>query len=135
MTGLVGSSVNFTWSFSGDNGHAVATATWGLPIKDLKGIKTRLVTIDVLGGSVTTHSGRVSGQRSSTSPTGQVIFTFKDIRKDDAKLYACLIVPSLPVTPLQIDTVRFVVEGGYALWMVRSCTLFVLEQLFSNCIN
>ena len=67
MKVLLGSSVNFTWGFSGD----VGTIHWGLAKADFNVIDTRLVSIGQLGfvtlTMVSTYAGRVNGRRSGNS--------------------------------------------------------------------
>ena len=80
---LVGSSVNFTWGFSGD----VGSINWGLANAAGNILKTKLVTIDQLGfvslTSSPTYTGRVNGSRSGNSSSSQVIFTLTNIDRDD----------------------------------------------------
>ena len=83
VAGLVGSSVNFTWSFSGD----VDLVDWGLKKDGVNVIKNngKLVSLEKIGPvSVTVpsaYSGRVSGSGDVSS--GQVTFTPSLITKND----------------------------------------------------
>ncbi len=86
VTGLVGSSVNFTWSFSFDV-YVVDKVDWGLKKDGVNGFEYngRLVSLDNRGSvSVTApsaYNGRVSGSGDVFS--GYVIFTLSSIRKSD----------------------------------------------------
>ena len=112
ISGLVGSSVNFTWGFSGD----VGSINWGLPNAAGNILKTKLVTIDQLGfvslTSSPTYTGRVNGSRSGKSSSSQVIFTLSNIDKDDEGVYGCLINPTIPVVSSLLDSVHLVITGG-----------------------
>ena len=87
VTGLVGSSVNFTWSFSGD----VDSVVWGLKKDGLDVIKNggELVSLDKNGQvSVpvpSAYMGRVIGGGDASS--GQVTFTLSSIRMGDKRFY------------------------------------------------
>ena len=114
MTGLVGSSVNFTWSFSGD----VDRVTWGLKRDGSNYIAYNgvLVSLDK-SGSISlsipqAYNGRVSGNLSGDSSSGQVIFTLKSITKDDERYFGCQIEPADPLNGNSVfDPVLLVVNG------------------------
>ena len=110
VRGLLGSSFNFTWTFS----NGVETVTWGLT--DSTGAKVdvnkKFVSIGS-EGPVTppqAYVGRVSGSGSVSS--GSVIFILTNIKKSDEALYGCEL---FPVGPYQtaFDYVELVVQGGY----------------------
>ncbi len=111
MTGLVGSSVNFTWSFSGD----VDTVDWGLKKDGVNGFVNngRLVSLDKSGSvSVTVpsaYSGRVSGSGDVSS--GQAIFTLSSIRKSDDRYFGCRISPTDSFMSQKFDLVYLAVKG------------------------
>ena len=112
VTGLVGSSVNFTWSFSGN----AKTVTWGLKDPSSPSIPSdkRLVSLSKSGQVSLTvpqsYFGRVSGSRSGDSSSGQAIFTLSNIRKSDATVYGCQIEPERPFGEA-IDGVVLFVQG------------------------
>ncbi len=112
VTGLVGSSVNFTWSFTGD----VRSVSWGLKhdrYHDLQ-INGALVELRKVGLVPLTvpsaYNGRVSGRGDVSS--GQVTFTLSSIRHSDERFYGCLLRSNVDFESPRFDDVHFVVEGG-----------------------
>ena len=112
MFGKVGSSFNFTWTFS----NGVESVSWGLRSSTGYTIDTnnKLVSIGINGQLLLTppqaYAGRVSGSGSASS--GSVIFILTNIKKSDEANYGCLIFPVGPFD-LVFDYVRLVVQGGY----------------------
>ena len=111
VTGLVGSSVNFTWSFSGD----VRSVVWGLKKDGLDVIKNggELVSLGKNGPVRVTvpsaYSGRVSGSGDASS--GQVTFTLSAIRMSDKGFYGFKIKPTDPFDQEKFDSVYLAVTG------------------------
>ena len=112
VTGILGSSVNFTWTFHGGN---VDTFEWGtVKHEGAVSIKDVLVSIDKFQTIVTIqnspYTGRVSGDWDGSSP-GQVNFTLSSIQRGDERLYMCILSPdSLAAQPVS-DTVQLLVVG------------------------
>ena len=111
VTGVLGSSVNFTWAFHG--GH-IDRIEWGTKKDGSVGIKDLLTSIDKLQ-TITTiqnplYSGRVSGIWSGSSP-GQATFTLNSIQKVDEGFYVCKLTPYSLSAPEVYDTVRLLVVG------------------------
>ena len=77
VTGLVGSSVNFTWSFSGN----VYTIDWGIKKDGANALNasSRLISLDPTGSVYVpvpaVYAGRVSGTRHGDSSSAQAVFT------------------------------------------------------------
>ena len=115
VTGLVGSSVNFTWSFIGD----VDSVIWGLKKDGVDVIKNdgELVSLDKNGPvSVlvpSAYSGRVSGSGDASS--SQVTFTLSLIRMIDKGFYGCTIMPTDVFKQERFDSVYLAVKGKYLL--------------------
>ena len=115
VTGLVGSSVNFTWSFSGD----VDSVSWGLKKDGVDIIKNggELVSLNKNGpvslAVPLSYSGRVSG--SSDASFSQVTFTLSSIRMSDKGFYGCKITPSGIFYEEKFDSVYLAVKGEYLL--------------------
>lgn len=115
VTGLVVSSFNFTWSFSGD----VDSVVWGLKDDGVDGIKNggELLFLDKNGPvSVTvpsSYSGRVSGSGDASS--GQVTFTLSSIRMSDEGFYGCKITPTDAFDQESFDSVYLAVKGEHLL--------------------
>ena len=110
MKGLVGSSVNFTWGFSGN----VGIMYWGLKKSGVNDflINGRLVMLHHAGSTLSgppEYAGRVSGSRSS----GQAIFTLSSITIADERVYGCRLEPRTGFDDPRFDFVRLVVEGKY----------------------
>ena len=115
VTGLVGSSVNFTWSFSGN----VESVIWGLNKDGFNVIKNggKLVSLDKNGLMPVTvplkYSGRVSGSGDVSS--GQVTFTLSSIRMSDKEFYVCNINEAGRFGVKKYDPVYLDVKGEYLL--------------------
>ena len=115
VTGLVGSSVNFTWSFNGD----VDSVIWGLKKDGVNVIKNngKLVSLDKNGpvsvAVPSEYSGRVSASGDASS--GQVTFTLSLIRMSDKGSYGCNIRPTDTFDSEKFDFVYLAVKGEYLL--------------------
>ena len=111
VTGVLGSSVNFTWVFRGGN---IDRVEWGTRMDGAFVIENVLVSIDKLQ-TITAiqnspYSGRVSGNWDGSSP-GHATFTLNSIQKADEKFYVCKLSPeSLTEQPVQ-DIVQLLVVG------------------------
>ena len=127
MSGLAGSSINFTWSFSGD----VDTASWGLKRAGSPSLENNgeLVQIKkngpVPGITVpSAYSGRVS--RSGNTSLGHVIFTLGSLREIDERFFACFITPTESFDFIHFDTVYLVVEGEQDIYkdtLIFTCSV------------
>ena len=111
MTGVLGSSINFTWAFHGGNTRNVQ---WGTKKDGAVDIKDVLVSINKLQTIAITqnplYSVRVRGDWNGSSP-GQATFTLNSIQKADERFYVCQLSPdSLSGQPVY-DTVRLLVVG------------------------
>ena len=112
MYGSVGSSVTFTWRFSG----GVGTVEWGVKDPAVTDVKTRLVFLSSTGAvlAVTTedpYNGRVNGSYHGDASTGQAIFKLSNIRKGDKGFYICKIKSSDFVPVIIHDPVELTIEG------------------------
>ena len=111
MTGVLGSSVNFTWAFHGRN---IRRVEWGTKKDGSVDFKDVLISIDKLQ-TITAiqnppYSGRVSGIWDGSSP-GQATFTLKSIQKPDERFYVCKLGPDSLDDPAVYDTVQLLVVG------------------------
>ena len=103
---LLGSSVSFNWSFSGD----VGQIAWGIKRAGGNVFDRTIMTLDASGSPTVNseYSGRVSGSRTS----GQAIFTLNTITLNNDKSYGCKINPkSDPLDTPKFDYIRLVVAG------------------------
>ena len=111
VTGVVGSSANFTWAFHGGK---IDRIEWGTKTDGSVNMKDLLISIDNLQ-TITTiqnppYSGRVSGIWDGSSP-GQATFTLNSIQKADERFYVCKITPDRLDVPVVRDTVQLLVVG------------------------
>ena len=111
VTGVLGSSVNFSWAFHGGN---INRVTWGTKKDGSVDIKDVLISIDKLQTINTIqnppYSGRVSGIWDGSSP-GQATFTLNSIQKADERFYVCNLTPDSLVQLDVYDTVQLLVLG------------------------
>ena len=89
MTGIVGSSVNFTWTFSGDVKVAQLEINSNVLVSKDK-------TLQVTTTTNSPYSGRVSAVWSGRSP-GQVTFTLNLFRMTDEGSYICRLIQQLEI--------------------------------------
>ena len=111
MFGTSGSSLNFTWTFTGD----MKLAVWGTKKSSIDEIDTMLVGLTTTGqGSVVPppqYAGRVSGTWDGNTSPGQVTFTLNSIRENDEDFYACKITPVSLLDSTVVDNFLLVVRG------------------------
>ena len=132
MYGAVGSSVTFTWSFSG----AFRKAQWGLKKTGVNDIGTKLVALDSTGMVALDplppeYSGRVNGTISLASSSGQAAFTLDNIKTTDERFFICKLESSDLIPVEEFDSVKLVVEGGQLqivryLYIICRCCLSLL---------
>ena len=116
MRGIVGSSVQFNWTFSGD----VSIVRWGLTTgagavtldKQLI-FMTKFKSVPVK--SVPSYTGRVSGSRIA----GKAIITLSKLETSDTRFYGCEIRPTAPGDKAKFDNVKLVVEGEYRVFSIK----------------
>ena len=132
ITGLIGSSVNFTWTFTGTVG---IHSQWG-PMTDDGSNINALVTI-LSNGDVTLpphqspYNGRVNGSRSGTPTSGKVIFILKSITKVDERVFGCEIYSSSGFDDPSFDYVSLVVQGklNFSLFFILIVTSTTLKAM------
>lgn len=114
LTGFLGSSVTFTWNFTGH----VAGVVWGSRMNGSIAIKDFLVAIDKLTKifvlAQPSYAKRVNGSWDGKSP-GQAIFTLNSIQKADEGFYVCRIRPVNIWEPDVLDIVQLLVSGKLSL--------------------
>lgn len=112
VAGLVNSSFNFSWNFSGD----VKDIIWGVWDTASNDFLTQLVMVTqsatVLVSSSSTYYGRVVGSRRGSSSNREVIFTLLSITEKDETIYGCVLYPRNHDSRTKYDTVNLVVKGG-----------------------
>ena len=112
--GAVGSSVTFTWSFSG----GVGRVDWGLKQTGLNDI-IRLVSLANTGAPQPidppvpdAYSQRVSGKFIGDASSGQASFTLVNLTQSDERLFGCSILSTgFPITVF--DQVQLFIQGEY----------------------
>jgi len=111
LTGVLGSSVNFTWAFQGG---IIDRVEWGTKHDRFVSIKDVLISIDKLQIITTIknspYSGRVGGDWNGSSP-GQVTFTLGSIQKADERFYVCQLSPESLAAQPAYDSVQLIVVG------------------------
>lgn len=110
VRGTVGSSIEFTWSYSG----GVKIVYWGFKRAGSPDI-IRLVSLSSSGAVFPVippveYSRRVGGRLGGDSSSGKAFFTLSNITKGDQRLFGCKIIAS--GFPLEkYDFVQLIVEG------------------------
>ena len=119
VTGLIGSSVNFSWSFSNGT-KGVRGVLFGL----IKNHRARdfipngiLVAFGESGSPASVpvpvqYNGRVSGSYDGKMSTGHAIFTLSSIKKDDERFFGCRVSPQYHFDAEVFDSVYLNVAGG-----------------------
>ena len=111
LTGVLGSSVNFTWAFQGGD---IDRVIWGTKHDGALSIKDFLVSIykfqTITFTQTPSYRGRVSGEWDGGSP-GQATFTLNSIQKADERFYVCELVPESLGAQFVYDTVQLIVVG------------------------
>ena len=110
LSGLLNTSVSFTWTFSGD----FDFITWGLRSRDTNDVNITLVSL-TKAGSVSvpipsSYVGRVSGEWNNKTSPGEATFTLTSIGLEDSTFYACRITPP-DISDKAIDFVELLVKG------------------------
>ena len=127
--GSVGSSVTFTWSFSG----GFIYVSWGLKIPNQNDVIV-LVALDPTGmlpfspPAPGKYRHRVRGSFNGNSSSAQAIFTLSNITKDDERLFGCKIIA--PDLSTLFDLVQLVVVGEWSFIEVP-LLVSLLVALFS----
>ena len=110
----VGSSVNFTWTFTGDP----STIDWGIRKKGSANAfesNEPILSVD-RGGTQTVinqgYNGRINGIRSGNSQSGRVVFTLSNIKMKDMESYLCMLRAGFGDSN-QYDDLKLVVKGNY----------------------
>ena len=118
VAALLGSSVNFTWSFSGGS-HGVQAILWGIKRDGDYGFINDGIfeSIDPSGNPFpipcipTGYKGRVAESAGGNKFSGRVIFTLSSIKKYDEKFYGCRLSPIYGFDNDRFDAVYLFVQG------------------------
>ncbi|PFX14115.1 Down syndrome cell adhesion molecule-like [Stylophora pistillata] len=131
VTGVLGSSFNFTWTLSGN----VQRFEWGTA-KGVNNLDEVLVSIDKSNnvntiGKSSRYYGRVSGVWDGRNP-GQVTYMLNSINMGDERSYACRLRPVSMFDPYAFDKVRLLVsvakptlEGGQTQYIARGSRMYL----------
>ena len=109
----VGSSVNFTWTFTGNP----SSIEWGIKqagADDFQ-LNGRILSVDRGGTQMVMnqrYNGRINGIWSGNSQSGQVVFTLSTIEMKDMESYLCMLRAFFGDSN-QFDHLKLVVEGNY----------------------
>ena len=116
----LGSSVNFTWTFTGDP----STIDWGIKQVGANSFKSNEPILSVDRGGTQTvknqrYNGRINGIRSGNSQSGQVVFTLSTIEMKDMESYLCMLRAGFGDSN-QFDYLKLVVEGNYGWFSITT---------------
>lgn len=116
VKGVFGSSVNFTWTFSG----SFTKVDWGLAAdgKNFHSPPRLLVSFLKTGLSSVTPPAAYNGRVSGNLTGNQAIFTLKNIKKSDERLYGCRISDTNNADDIpSFNSVNFEVESEYNIFI------------------
>ena len=115
VTAVLGSSINFTWTFKGD----FDFIRFGfMSSQNQQNINDQLVSI-TKDGTVTVKpldAGRIKGSWNGQNNPGLVTFTLSSIQIQDSRLYGCRITPSNIAASAVVDPVNLVVVGKHCYY-------------------
>lgn len=104
------SPVNFTWTFTGNPD----SIDWGVKGAGGNDFDQNGLILSLKGGVQTSINKEYVGRVSGNSQSGQVIFTFKAINRNDTKSYLCILRGGFGESD-KFDDVQLIVEGNYGL--------------------
>ena len=112
--GIVGSSINFSWTFVGDP----VTIKWGIKRAGANDFESNGLILSVAKDGTQRvenqgYNGRVNGIRSGNSRSAQVVFTLSAIEMKDMESYLCVLRGGFGESD-QFDYLNLVVEGNYS---------------------
>ena len=100
---------NFTWTFSG----VAALIEWGIKERDVDAFTPNGKILSVSSdGTKKFHKSGYDGRLTGHWISGQVVFAFNAISRNDANTYLCVLRSSRPRDSDQKDHVHLVVEGN-----------------------
>ena len=101
---------NFTWTFSG----VAISVEWGIKKSDGDAFTPDGKILSLSSdGTKTFHKSGYDGRLTGHWISGQVVFAFHAVNKNDANTYLCILRSSRPQDSDQNDHVRLVVEGNH----------------------
>lgn len=113
VIGYLNSTVNFTWTFSGD----LRVVDWGTKQSGAIDLDQKLVSLNENGqislNVPPLYSGRVNGSWDGRTP-GKLLFTLASIKEEDGnQIFICKLSPKVLVAPAVYDTVQLIVRGKF----------------------
>ena len=124
MTGVLGSSINFTWTFTG----AFRTASWGIKNDNDDRVKLELVYADRTGTvtvrDIAEYKHRVSGHWNGRYSPGQLTFILTSLETADARFFSCIVSDNGGGLDID-DAVELLMAGG--------CTRIPQQINFLHC--
>ena len=128
----VGSSVNFTWTFTGKP----SSIDWGIKQPGANDFEEngRILSVDS-GGTQTVinqrYNGRINGIWSGNSQSGQVVFTLSSIEMKDMESYLCMLRAGFGDSN-QFDDLKLVVEGNYGWFNITTVVIVFQSPAICN---
>lgn len=109
----VGSSVNFTWTFTSDP----VSIKWGIKKAGANDFESNGLILSVAKDGTQAvinrgYNGRINGIRSGNSQFGSVVFTLSNIKMRDMESYLCKLRAGFGDSD-QFDHLILVVKGNY----------------------
>ena len=119
---------NFTWTFSG----AASAVEWGIKKSDGDAFTPggKILSLSS-GGTKTFHKSGYDGRLTGHWISGQVVFAFNAVNRNDANTYLCILRSSRPQDSDQYDHVRLVVEGNHGYFLLNILLFHKVVQAFS----
>lgn len=136
VTGQLGSSLNFTWTFKG----SLKLADWGTKRSMDNEVDELLVSLSIRGQESVVlpplYDGRVNGSWDGQTNPGRVVYTLTSLQKEDSKFFVCKLTP-VGLVPVPIfDTFQLIVTGNCQHFVLYTCIFVESEHVGSmNFLN
>ena len=101
---------NFTWTFSG----VASTVEWGIKKSGVNDFTSdgKILSLKNTGEKIF-HKSEYYGHVKGTWISGQVVFAFKAVNRNDLNSYLCILRPDSVQDAAQYDGVHLIFQGNH----------------------
>ena len=126
MMGRDGMPFNFTWTFSG----AAGGIEWGIKESGVNAFtKDGKILYLNRGGQQNFLNSRYDGRVTGYWMSGQVVFAFNTVSRNDVNTYLCILRAVSPRDPDQYDHIHLIVEGNHAWSLIKTESIWKLSNI------